>query len=84
MGDLGSISGFGRSPGKRKGYPFQYSGLENSMGYIVHGVAKSPMLLIDFHFHHNSKVSVLQHSTFFMVLLSHLYMTIGKTIALTR
>ena len=28
--------------------------------------------------HHNSKASVLQHSTFFMVQLSHLYMTIGK------
>ena len=33
--------------------------------------------------HHNSKVSVLQHSAFFMVQLSHLYMTTGKTIALT-
>ena len=30
-GDLGSISGFGRSPGEWKGYPLQYSGLENSM-----------------------------------------------------
>ena len=32
-GDLGSISGLGRSPGEGKGYPFQYSGLENSMDY---------------------------------------------------
>ena len=31
------------SPGERKGYPLQYSGLENSMDYIVHGVAKSQM-----------------------------------------
>ena len=30
-GDLGSIPGLGRSPGEMKGYPFQYSGLENSM-----------------------------------------------------
>ena len=30
-GDLGSIPGLGRSPGERKGYPLQYSGLENSM-----------------------------------------------------
>ena len=30
-GDLGSISGLGRSPGEGKGYPIQYSGLENSM-----------------------------------------------------
>ena len=34
--------------------------------------------------HHNSKVSVLQHSAFFMVKLSHPYTTTGKTIALTR
>ena len=34
--------------------------------------------------HHSLKVSVLQCSAFFMVQLSHLYMTIGKTIALTR
>ena len=33
---------------------------------------------------HNSKVSVLQCSTFFIVQLSHLYMTTGKTIALTK
>ena len=31
MGDLGSILGLGRSPGEGKGYPLQYSGLENSM-----------------------------------------------------
>ena len=40
-GDLGSIPGLGRSPGERKDYPLQYSGLENSMDCIVHGVAKS-------------------------------------------
>ena len=40
-GDLGSISGLGRSPGEGKGYPLQYSGLENSMDCIVHGVTKS-------------------------------------------
>ena len=34
--------------------------------------------------HPNSKASVLQHSVFFMVQLSHPYMTTGKTIALTR
>ena len=33
--------------------------------------------------HHNSKASILQPSAFFMVQISHLYMTIGKTIALT-
>ena len=39
--DLGSIPGLGRSPGEGKGYPLQYSGLENSIDCIVHGVAKS-------------------------------------------
>ena len=33
VGDLGSIAGLGRSPGEGKGYPLQYSGLENSMDY---------------------------------------------------
>ena len=40
-GDLSSIPGLGRSPGERKGYPLQYSGLENPMDSIVHGVTKS-------------------------------------------
>ena len=34
--------------------------------------------------HHSSKASILQHSAFLMVQLSHPYMTTGKTIALTR
>ena len=34
--------------------------------------------------HHSSKASILPHSSFFMVQLSHPYMTTGKTIALTR
>ena len=41
MGDLGSMPGLSRYPGEGKGYPLQYSGLENSIVYIVHGVAKS-------------------------------------------
>jgi len=41
VGDLRSIHGLGRSPGEGKGYPLQYSGLENSMDCVVHGVAKS-------------------------------------------
>ena len=35
-GDLGSVPGLGRSPGEGKGYPLQYSGLENSMDWIVY------------------------------------------------
>ena len=40
-GDLGSILGLGRSLGEGKGYPLQYSGLENSRDCIVHGVSES-------------------------------------------
>ena len=40
-GDLGLIPGLGRSLGEGKSYPLQYSGLENSMDCIVHGVTKS-------------------------------------------
>ena len=48
--DLGLIPGLERSPGEGKDYPLQYSGLENSMDYIVHGVIKSRTRLSDFHF----------------------------------
>ena len=50
LGDLGSILGLERSPGEGKGYPLQYSGLENSMDCIVHEVTKSRVQLRDFHF----------------------------------
>ena len=40
-GDLGSILGLGRSLGEGKDYPLQYSGLDNSMNYIGHGITKS-------------------------------------------
>ena len=40
-GDLGSLPGSGRSPGEGKGYPLQYSALQNSMDYTVHGAAES-------------------------------------------
>ena len=53
VGDLGSIPELGRSPGEEKGYPLQYSGLESSMDYIVHGAAKSQTRLSDFHFTYN-------------------------------
>ena len=47
-GDMGLIPGLGRSPGEGKGYLLRYSGQENSMDYIVHGVAKSRTQLSDF------------------------------------
>ena len=64
-GDLGSIPGFGRSPGEGKGYALQYSGLENSMDCIIHGVAKSQTRLRDFHFHNNDS-----NRCFFCLLIS--------------
>ena len=45
-GDPASIPGLGRSLGEGKGYPLQYSGLQNSMG-----VTKRQTQLSDFHFH---------------------------------
>ena len=44
----------------------------------VQGTLKSPLQ------HHNSKASILWHLAFFIVQISHPYMTTGKTIALTR
>ena len=35
VGDLASIPGLGRSPGEGKGYPLQYSGLENSSPWTI-------------------------------------------------
>ena len=66
---------FGISPSK------QYSGLISlRMDWLdllaIQGTLKSLQ-------HHNSKASILQHSAFFIVQLSHPYMTTGKTIALT-
>ena len=55
-GDPGSIPGSGRSPGEGNSYPLQYSGLENSMDCIVHGVAKSWTQLSDLHFHRRKAV----------------------------
>ena len=80
VGDLGSIPRLGRSPGEGKFYPLQYSGLENSMDCIVHGVAKSWTRLSDFLFHtfkltlafycHNKPQSFkVRHYHFFLYLI---------------
>ena len=50
-GDLGVIPGLERSPGEGNSYSLQFSGLENSIDCIVHGVAKSQTQLSNFHFH---------------------------------
>ena len=54
-GDRSSIPGLGKSPGEGNSYPLQYSGLENSMDCIVHGVAKNQTRLSYFHFHESLK-----------------------------
>ena len=67
----------------------EYSGVRNELEMIsfrmdwlgllaVQGTLKSVLQ------HHSSKASILWHSAFFIVQLSHPYMTTGKTIALTR
>ena len=58
MGDLGSVPGPGRSPGEGKGYPLQFSGLENSMDYSL-WVTKGRTRLSDFHFHSLIKISLI-------------------------
>ena len=50
-GDPGLIPGMVRYAGEGIGYPLQYSGLENSMDCMVHGVTNSQTGLSDFHFH---------------------------------
>ena len=52
VGDLGLIPGLGRPLGEGKGYPLQYSGLENAKDYIVHGVSNSQTRLSNFHLPH--------------------------------
>ena len=47
--ELGLIPGLRRSPREGKGYPLQYSGLENFINYIVHGVSKSQTQLSHSH-----------------------------------
>ena len=63
-GDLGSISGSGRSPGEGNGNPLQYSCLENPMDggaswATVHGIAKSRTRLSDFTFFHYTLLASL-------------------------
>ena len=65
-GDPNSIPGLGRSPREGKGYSLQYSGLENSMDCIVHGVAKSQTRLSNFH-----GTYVIQHRVLGFLCLAH-------------
>ena len=58
VGDLDLIPRLGTSSGEGKGYPVQYSGLENSMDCVVRGVAKSRTRRRDFTFIFIEKVEL--------------------------
>ena len=49
----------GKKPWRREKYPLQYSGLENSMDCIAHGVAKSQTRLSNFHIHFSFCIQML-------------------------
>ena len=80
-----------RSPGEGNGYPFQYSGLENSMECIVHGVVKNWTQLRDFHFHSDQREVIVycssdQHFSIdvehFSICLLAIYMSSLKKISI--
>ena len=64
-GDLGLVPGLGRSPGEGKGHTLQYSGLENPMDCIGHGIAKSRTRLSNFYFTFNLSVVLIIKDIFF-------------------
>ena len=78
VGDLGLITGLGRSPGEGKDYPLQYSGLENSTDSIVHGVAKSWRRLNNLHFLFHFS-TCLQNRSRFTDTENKLIVTKGKS-----
>ena len=67
MGYLGLVPGLVRSSGEGKSYPLQYSGLENSIDYIVHAVTKRRTLLSDFHFQSDLRVLSFSSSDNFLI-----------------
>ena len=69
-GDLDSIPGLGRSP-EGKGYPLQYSGLENSMDCIVHGVTNNQTRLSDFHSRTHTCICTYTQHTLSYILYAH-------------
>ena len=71
------------SPGEGKGYPLQYSSLENSMDYTVHGVAKSPTWLTDFHFHFYFHACVISPWFMFKDLWTSTLWTIARRLFLS-
>ena len=62
LGEVGSIPGSGRLPEAGNGSPLQYSGLENSMDYIVHEVTKSGTRLTQRHTHSHMYSHIVTHT----------------------
>ena len=82
MGDLGSIPGLGRSPGEGKGYPVQYSGLENSMDCRVHGVAEldtTEQLSFIHSFIYTHMYVYMTHHHLYIYICTHIYIYVTYT-----
>ena len=79
VGDLDSIPGMGRSPGEGNRYPLHYSGLEDSMDCIVHGVTKSWTWLSSFQFHFSWSTfcHFSFHNWYFPVLLRNAHYAVA-------
>ena len=75
-GHLGSIPGLGRSPGEGKAYSLQYSGPENSVDCIVHGVTERGTQLSGFHCHFIYTYMIVQ--TFFSKVMSLLFNMLSR------
>ena len=64
-----------------KGYPLQYSGLENSMDYTVHGLTKSWTGLSDFHFHFQQRITCLSPWSLSVITL-FIHLSVPKSVIL--
>ena len=71
-GDPSSIPGLGRFTGEGRDYPLQYSGLENPIDCIIHGVTKSQTQLSDFHLTFNKYLIPLSIPTIVLFVFQSL------------
>ena len=86
---LSSLSPPAPNPSQHKSFSFSTIPSNEHPGLISFGMDLLDLLAVQWTLtsllqNHSSKASILQHSAFFTVQLSHPYMTTGKTIALTR
>ena len=72
------IPGLGKCPGEEKGYPLQYSGLENSLDSITHGVTKSQTQVSAFHFRLTFPFLLYLRSTFGLFITAASLADLGK------